>query len=264
VVLNQTSKGRFPLQNPAAFIFSEMPDIRPRITENALKMGARIKTRGPGEVLSVGAARIREWIRSEERLIILFRDVMESSAPTESRPDSALVFREATSADSARYAADIGTDSPASFRRRLTSNTRCFIVVSDGLFVHSTWVTTAAAWTREIQRYFCPPPGDAYIYESFTRPEVRGRGVYPFALDGITDWLAKRSIGRAWIGAEADNQASLRALHKAGFREGFQIPYGRRLGRLVLEPPAGRMADDRLLCRHPLPRGADGAGRRGA
>jgi hypothetical protein len=116
-------------------------------------------------------------------------------------------------------------------------------VTKGELIVHSSWVTTAAAWTREIRGYMIPPTGDAYVYESFTRPEVRGRGVYPFALRSISSWGAVAGVSRVWVAVEADNPASLKAVAKGGFEPAFRFSYRRRVGRLNIDPPTGQMAD---------------------
>jgi GNAT superfamily N-acetyltransferase len=217
-----------------------MSDTRPGPRVVALKTLTRIRTRGLKEVASLVAARAREAVASDD-VLKLFHKSTADRHPTEDRPD--LLFREADASHGALYARDVGTDSPETFRRRLSERTRCFLVLRGDLVVHSTWVTTAGAWTRELGRYLCPPPGEAYVYESFTRPEVRGQGVYPFALERIIEWLASRGIRRAWVGVEADNHSSIRAVTKAGFSEGFEIAYHRRAGRVRLDPPTGPLAD---------------------
>jgi GNAT superfamily N-acetyltransferase len=217
-----------------------MPDTRPGPQVIALKTFTRIRTRGPKEVVSLVAARAREAVSSDDVLKLYQRSTTERR-PTGDRPD--LLFREADASHGPLYARDIGTDSPETFRRRLSERTRCFLVLRADLVVHSTWVTTAGAWTRELGRYLCPPPAEAYVYESFTRPEVRGQGVYPFALERIIVWLATRELRRAWVGVEAGNDSSIRAVTKAGFSEGFEIAYHRRAGRVRLQPPTGPLAD---------------------
>ncbi len=139
--------------------------------------------------------------------------------------------------------ATIGTDSPASFARRLSEATRCWLVIGDGKIAHASWTTTAAAWTREVARYFHPPPGDGYIYESFTSPEVRGRGIYPFALAGMLARMGVEGIDRLWVGVEADNSPSIRAIEKAGFKAAFEVTYGRKLFRTWVDDPVGPQAD---------------------
>ncbi len=111
----------------------------------------------------------------------------------------------------------MGTDSPESFSSRLADTNGCYLVLEGGRIVHSSWVSTGSTWTREIRMFLSPPEGEAYIYESLTRPEMRGRGIYPFALRGICAHLARRGVHRAWIGVEASNDSSIRAIQKGGF-----------------------------------------------
>jgi hypothetical protein len=80
------------------------------------------------------------------------------------------------------------------------------------------------------------------VYESFTRPEARGLGVYPFALLGITDRIASERLDTVWVAAEEDNPASLKAISKAGFTEAFRVSFRRRFGRLEIDEPTGPKA----------------------
>jgi hypothetical protein len=145
--------------------------------------------------------------------------------------------------DALAYARDIGTESPRTFRGRLSDATRCWLVVEGSHLVHASWVTSEAAWTRELRRWVRPPEHDVYIYESFTTAAARGRGAYPRALAGIASWAAGAGIGRLWVAVEKDNAASLRAVTKAGFVAAYEVGYRRRWGRLTLDLPAGEMAD---------------------
>ena len=188
-------------------------------------------------MLALARDRSREAISSDDALIVFMR---ESGGSDE--PDAELSVREADAQDGELYARDIGTDSATTFRARLSDSTHCFVVVRSGRIVHSSWVTRSGAWTREIRGYMVPPPGDAYVYESFTRPEVRGRGVYPLALEGICRWAATQGVRSVWVAVEADNPASIRAVEKAGFEEAVRVSYRRRWGRLTLEKPTGRMS----------------------
>lgn len=206
-----------------------MPDSRPPLTHLPLKLLARIRARGVREVASLGIQRIRESWSSTAILIVLTR---AASGPVPPRDD--LEARWATSADAPLYAHDIGTDSATSFTWRLSETTRCFVVVSRARLVHATWVTTGAAWTREVRGYLQPPAGHAYVYESFTRPEVRGLGIYTFALEAIAAVCASEGFERLWVAVESDNPSSLRAVTKAAFSPAFEISYRRRAGRLAV------------------------------
>jgi hypothetical protein len=229
-----------------------MPDRRPGPLVATSRIAARVKARGAGEVLRLATQRVRELISSSDELIFLVR-------PTRGdRPShDSLTFAEATREDAARYARDVGTDSAATFKTRLSETTNCFLVLLGDQIVHATWVTTTAAWTRELRTYVAPPAGDAYVYESFTRVEARGRGAYPFALLHISNLLAGRGLSRVWVGVEGHNGPSLRAVAKAGFEEAFDIRYRRHLGRLHVDSPTGRLAETGSLM---LRRKIDGVG----
>lgn len=198
------------------------------------KLSTRLRARGLGEIASVGGARVREAISSHEILVVLARSTVE---PTPPPADSTLRLVRLGPADGSRYAHDIGTDSRATFAARLSDASRCYAVEDAGRLLHASWVSTECTWTRELRAYLCPAGGHAYVYESFTRADARGRGVYPFALNEISRDLAERGIDLLWVGVEAHNAPSLRAVAKAGFRPAFEISYGRRLGRLRMDVP---------------------------
>lgn len=157
--------------------------------------------------------------------------------------DTTLTVRRAGPGDGVAYARWIGTESPSSFGGRLSSTTHCFLVEAGTDLLHASWVTTSAAWTRELRRYIVPPPGDAYVYESYTHPAARGRGVYPFALAEVCCWAQRSAIGRVWVAVERDNLASQKAIRKAGFGEVFRVGYRRLLGRVSVSDPVPAVAD---------------------
>ena len=214
-----------------------MSALKPGPLAAARKVATRFRNRGGREVLSVAIERIREAISSSETLIFFARPAAGEYDRPAHDPDLELV--EATEEDGSLYEDFIGTDSRRTFAARLQSGARCFFVRYDGKVVHSTWVTSGPAWTRELRRYFQPPPGDAYTYESFTRPEARGKGAYPFALTEICSNLAGEGKSLVWVGVEAGNTASRKAVAKAHFEEQFRVRYGRKLGFLRVDEPVG-------------------------
>jgi RimJ/RimL family protein N-acetyltransferase len=208
-----------------------VPDERPPLKDLILKSIARLKARGPREASSVASARAHEWFGSEDRLVILVRDCTEEDAEREG-----LVLRRATADDADAYARFIGTDSAVTFIRRLSATSTCYLAFEGYRILHATWCTYGAAWTRELHAYLVPPAEDAYVYESFTRADARGKGIYPFALRGIAADLHRDGRKRVWVGVEAHNEPSLRAVAKGGFTEAFSIRFGRRWGRVWVKP----------------------------
>ena len=216
-----------------------MPDLRPPPPHLLLRLANRVRSRGIAEVTDLATGRLKDAWSSEETLILLVRD----AGPLD-RPGPGLSFRRAEPADAERYARDVGTDSARTFKARLAPDVMCFIVEDGDRLLHASWVTTSGAWTREIQALLAPPPGDAYVYESFTRADARGRGIYPFALAGMLTYLAEAGITRVWVGVESSNEPSRRAIAKAGFEEGFRIKFCRRHNRLAVSPPQGPLAHE--------------------
>ncbi len=215
-----------------------MADARPTPLAALSKTLTRARSRGPGEILSLGVGRVKEWMSSSDAIVMFVRPSENIAAEV-----PGLNFRRARPDDGPRYARDIGTDSATTFATRLSDRTHCFVVEADDRLVHASWVTTAAAWTRELRAYLVPPMRDGYIYESFTRPDARGRGIYPFALRHIVTWGRTADVERLWVGVEEHNDPSIRAITKAGFREAFRLPYERKLGRLTVGHASGPMAD---------------------
>lgn len=213
-----------------------------------LKLLTRARTRGPREVLATAVGHLREFISSSDELVILARP---SGGELPERDD--LAFVEATGGDGPRYARDIGTDSASTFASRLTDTTHCFLVTDETEVLHATWVTTRSAWTRELGGYLVVPEGDCYVYESFTRADARGRGIYPFGLKGICAWAAERGLKRVWVGVESGNTASLRAVAKAGFEPQLTISYRRSVGRLEVTGGRCHEKNVEMLCLRSTP-----------
>lgn len=161
-------------------------------------------------------------------------------------------FAEATAEDAARFARDIGTDSERTFSARLSDpETTCYLASLGNRIAHSSWVTTAAAWTREIRAYVMPQNGTAYVYESYTAPAERGKGAYPFLLSNLCRDLAQRGIAQLWVAVQASNPASQRAVAKVGFVDTARVAYRRRLGRLTVGPPPAASGAPRIGIKHP-------------
>lgn len=221
--------------SPAPLPFDKPPPLHLRPS----RLLTRALRRGPGEVAGLALARAREGWRASDALIFYVK-IAAGAPPPAARDD--LLFREATRADAQAYARDIGTDSAVTFRRRLAPRVRCFLVVSGGTITHASWVTTSGAWTREIAAFVTPPEGDAYLYESFTRADARGRGIYPFALGSIVHLMGREGIAELWVATEVANEPSIRALRKAGFAEAFRLPFRRRRGRVQRGAASGPRA----------------------
>jgi GNAT superfamily N-acetyltransferase len=214
-------------------------DPRPGSSATLRRYATRIRARGPLEVTSALAGAIRSWVSSGGRLRFLIRatELTDAGLP-------GLTMRRATPEDAERYARDVGTDSPGTFRRRLGPQTDCCLVLEKERIVHASWVTTGGAWVGELRRYFIVPLASAYVYESYTSPNARGRGIYPAMLRYIASEAARRGLRELWIGVGADNGPSIRAISKGGFVPAFDVAFSRRLGTMGIGSISGPRSDE--------------------
>jgi GNAT superfamily N-acetyltransferase len=224
-----------------------MPFSLERAADALSKKRARVRTRGAGEVAKEFVGKIRGAARSDNELIFLSRDADGNTEP-QRKTDEPLRLVRSDAKDALDYERFIGTDSARTFAKRLSHETDCWLMRGRGMILHATWTTTGAAWTGEIDRYFVPPERAAYVYESFTRPEARGLGIYPIALVEIGRALAADGIEQLFIGVETGNAPSLRAITKAGFEPAFTISFRRRFGRLTIDEATGPRAELARRC----------------
>ena len=223
-----------------------MSNIRPGPLTALSKLPSRIRARGWREVIELATHRLKEEIRSEDKLIFFLRPTPGGGAQTPASTSGLEIVRGDPS-HAAIYERDIGTDSASTFKQRLSAKTSCYLVLEGDRALHATWVTTSASWVRELRRYFMPPGGHAYVYESFTRADARGRGVYPFALRGICADLGEQGVECVWVAVEIGNTPSLKSVSRAGFEKAFELSYRRRLGAISVSRPDGPQAE---LCSH--------------
>lgn len=111
--------------------------------------------------------------------------------------------------------------------------------------LHSSWCSSEAVWTEELHTYLAPPPGDSYVFESFTVESARGQGIYPKVLRAISADLHREGRGRVWIGVESTNEASIRAISKAGFNHAYSFTSGSE-GSPLARPDRAIEEDDSL------------------
>ncbi|MQB01707.1 MAG: GNAT family N-acetyltransferase [Actinobacteria bacterium] len=216
-----------------------MDDPRAGSSATLRRYATRIRHRGPLEVATEVAGAVRSSISSRGRLRFLTRGTLPSDVGL---PD--LTMRPAGAEDADRYARQVGTDSPHTFRRRLGPGTDCYLALDGQRIVHSSWVTTAGAWVGELRLYFVVPLASAYVYESYTSPDARGRGIYPAMLRYIASDAARDAPKELWIGVGEDNEPSIRAISKGGFVPAFDVAFSRRLGRVEVESIAGPRSDE--------------------
>jgi len=102
---------------------------------------------------------------------------------------------------------------------RLGLGDELYLGYSNGALVHAAWVARRErVYATEIRRELRVGEKTAYIYDCFTAPKARGRGIYPTVLKHIMRHLfAVDGIDSVAIACPGDNAASRRGIERAGF-----------------------------------------------
>jgi GNAT superfamily N-acetyltransferase len=119
--------------------------------------------------------------------------------------------------DSLASAADAPPGWHPEAESRIRDGQACAVARHGRDIVSYCWLTCAPAWAGEIDRFVVPGPGDVYLYEAFTRPEWRGRALFPALLGRLVSFARARGRQRALIFVLSSNRPSRRAIERAGF-----------------------------------------------
>jgi len=106
---------------------------------------------------------------------------------------------------------------PVELERRRRLGDSCFKVMAGNRCIHYSWATERRRVVAEIG--YRADLGDQmmWIYDCYTAPSHRGNAIFPRVIEHIMDDAKKRDVRSVWIDVDEDNQASLRAVRKAGF-----------------------------------------------
>lgn len=105
-------------------------------------------------------------------------------------------------------------------QRRRSGEHHLYSLVENGLLVHYGWLTSPQerAPDAAIGLVFVPPPASAALWDYYTDPVARGRGLYSESLrQCMHDAVAIDGAREVFIYVYADNLISRRAIEKAGF-----------------------------------------------
>lgn len=140
---------------------------------------------------------------------------------------------------------------------------RPYVALLNDKAVAYGWVATCTAEIGALGLSLVLSPGDRYLWDFFTHPDWRGRGIYPRLLRAV---LGMEKDGeRFWIGYDAPNVASARGIAKVGFQIVVQIVClnNGSLALVPVGPPERVAAAARVLGLPVLDRPSDGCGTSG-
>lgn len=119
--------------------------------------------------------------------------------------------------------------------RRLRDGHRAYVATLDGVPAAFGWVASRTASLGELGLTLSLQPDERYLWNFVTRPEFRGRGLYPRLLEAIIARLARQGARRLWIAYAPENHASARGIARAGFAHVADLSFETD-GRVAFRP----------------------------
>jgi GNAT superfamily N-acetyltransferase len=86
---------------------------------------------------------------------------------------------------------------------RLARGCRCFGAWLGDELAGYGWLSTGAEWIGELELVITPRDDEGYIWNCFTLPQLRRRGVLRALLAGIRSRATQEGLSRLWIGSVA-------------------------------------------------------------
>jgi RimJ/RimL family protein N-acetyltransferase len=107
---------------------------------------------------------------------------------------------------------------PGEAERRIREGQVCAAIRHGREVIAYCWLTTEPEWVAEIGRLVVPAPDEVYLYDAFTSPAWRGRGLFQAMLMGLLEYSRAQGRRRALIFVLRRNLASRRAIERTGFK----------------------------------------------
>jgi GNAT superfamily N-acetyltransferase len=140
--------------------------------------------------------------------------------PSTGRPGGAITVRAGVSADVAEMSRLEGK-AQERLTARLTAGDHCVVAFAGttGAIVGYEWFTEGPRVVEDVTGYVIDvPPGGLYAYDGFIAAAFRGRGVFSRIQAGLAALMQDRGRERVITMVHADNETSLAANLRLGFR----------------------------------------------
>jgi RimJ/RimL family protein N-acetyltransferase len=160
--------------------------------------------------------------------LLLEKPVGEDQVPVSFLP--LLTWRPAGPDDLDQFAFFLPAFKIRLFKKRFRDREYCLIGVQEGMIVHYCWLALGEEYLDwETAFLINLLPAKAYLYDAFTRPLFRNRGIYREAIHQAIRFLFNRGRTSLMIIVEKDNPPAFAAAVRAGFRPQANIRYRRVL-----------------------------------
>lgn len=121
--------------------------------------------------------------------------------------------------------------------QQLETEQHCYTLVENDCLVHYGWLglrQQKAKLSEVGQEFIFDEPDNAVLYDFFTHPQARGRGLYQQALYQILHDVAELpDIQKIYIMVLADNAPSRHVIEKVGFTYECSLFRQKRLGKTI-------------------------------
>jgi RimJ/RimL family protein N-acetyltransferase len=195
-----------------------MPDLWRQIISNYREGGLRL-------IFRKAVWRLGQWIRSEQVWLVYRVDASRFHRQPELPLRHARMDSE--SLREVRYFKILSA--PEIVRQRFESGAVCNGFFVDGELANVGWTT---AGYLEIEPGICiDDPDCGGIYDCYTLPAQRGKGVYGDSLIRMINALGAEGARTVLISVDPHNVPSIKAIEKAGFIPFYELAVSCRLGR---------------------------------
>lgn len=126
--------------------------------------------------------------------------------------------------------AEVGVLPRAVVASRIAAGAMIFVASSARTPVAYLCATTKECWIGEIDDRLLVSPGEVYFYDAYTRPEWRGKRIYPRLICAAARYFRQRSFERAMIFATRRNARSIRGIARCGFYRYATVRYCNFMG----------------------------------
>lgn len=150
------------------------------------------------------------------RVVIVERSLDEPLPPVEARLPVTLGLLQESEVD--EYVAFRPEAEPAEIRRRLQAGQLCFVARHEGRLVQIAWAAIGRARIDYLAREVALAPDQAYCYESFTAPDVRGQNIAAARSVFMQQVLRQADYRRLVAVIMPENKRAFRPAEKAGYR----------------------------------------------
>ena len=113
---------------------------------------------------------------------------------------------------------------------RTARGDKFFVAHHQGILVAYLFATTRECRVGEIDDWLEVGPREVYLYDAYTRPVFRGKGIYPHLITKAAEYFRHESYKHAMIFSTKDNLSSNRGIERCGFKLYETVQYRNFMG----------------------------------